>query len=342
MISHSQPWITESELDATKSVLSSGMLFKGTISIALEKQMANYLNKSFSLATGNGTQAMMLLLSGMGIGPGDEVILPSYVCDKVYFGVIRLGARPVLCDIGNQWVMTYDSVKKVVSDKTAAIILVHIFGINAWDNDFENLNIPIIEDLCQSFGHIDPFKRTGRYSRFSFTSFHGTKCIQSGEGGMLFCEDEQVFNTIKEKVHTWPEITHYSDLQAAPALAILNRYDDILSIRNTIASRFMDEFPKDLIDRSKIPSLNSMFFRFPLKWEMNFTILQTDFYKEGIAIRKGVDSLIHRQLEISDAEFTETVNTFKSTVSIPILPQLRKSQIDHIIRTTNNIWNKYN
>jgi len=342
MIPHSQPWITESELDASKRVLSSGMLSKGTITISLEKEMATYLNKSFSLATGNGTQAMMLLLVGMGIGPGDEVILPSYVCDKVYFGVMRIGATPVLCDIGNQWVMTYDSVKKVVTDKTAAIILVHIFGINAWDKNFENLNIPIIEDLCQSFGHIDICNRTGSYSSFSFTSFHGTKCIQSGEGGMLFCEDEKVFNAIKEKLNTWPEITHYSDLQAASVLSILHRYENILSIRNSITKRFIDGFPKELIDKSKINSLNSMFFRFPLKWEIDFTTLQSDFNKEGIAIRKGVDSLIHRQLGISDAEFTETVNTYNSTVSIPILPQFSKSQIEHIIHTTNNIWNKYN
>ena len=314
--------------------LNSSMVSKGVACSLFEAEHARLLNKQHGIACGSGTQGLVAILKHLNVGNSDEVILPSYVCDKVEEAVLAVKATPVLCDIGETWVMNYDTIKAKVSAKTKAIVLVHIFGINAYDKRMQEYGLPIIEDICQSTGSWNDQYGTGSYTDFAFTSFHATKCITTGQGGMVFCNskeaDESLRNSIKKDF-----LNDYSDLQASLGLAQLSEYPTILERRRDISQQYLAGLNPDLVRRTK--NLNSMYFRFPVTWQGDFDNAKEVFESEEIAIRKGVGALIHRQNGRPDAEFPNTSKTFETTISLPILPQMSQEQVDHVISITNKV-----
>lgn len=339
MIPHSKPWISPSEESSALERIRLGALSKSEKTILFQKALAQYLQKDFSITTGNGTQALYLILNYLKIGAGDEVILPSYVCDKVYFGIQQTGAQPVLCDTGPNWVMTFESVQDKITTKTKAIVLVHIFGINAWSNKFTEFNIPIIEDICQSFGHNELAYRTGTYTQFAFGSFHGTKPFYTGEGGFLAVNDESAYQKILEIKHKSGLISEMTDVQSAMGLSLLNRYGDILKRRKFIANYYFNHIQFVSTQPLKLTAESNMFFRFPLLSNLDFKSAAQDFIDKGVHIRKGVDALIHRMIGLSDSLFPNTVNCFNCTISIPILPQMNIEEMDIVVDAANEILN---
>jgi perosamine synthetase len=338
LIPHSQPNITPSELLAMQEVLNSAMLSSGENTAELEKQLAAYLNKNHALMTGNGSQAQVLILMALGIGPGKEVILPSYVCDKVYKAVEITGAKPVLVDIGLNWLMEPNNVVPYLQKNTAAIILPHVYGYNAWQQGFEQFNVPIIEDICQSLGHNHLPFRTGTYTDFAFTSFHGTKPLAAGEGGMVFVNDEKVFGKLVQIRNSNPLFTKSTEMVASLALSQLNRYADVLKRRGEIAAFYNNNIESALTESSQDSLVQSMHFRYILKSNKDFEVIKAEYYKAGIHVRKGVDNLIHREIGLSDDTFPNSTNSYNTTVSIPLLPQLTQAQCEHIVATTNDLF----
>lgn len=338
MILHSQPNITQSELLALQEVLNSAMLSSGDKTTQLEKQLAAYLNKKHALITGNGSQAEVLILLALGIGPGKEVILPSYVCNKVYKAVEITGAKPVLVDIGLNWLMEPSNVAPYLQKNTAAILLPHVYGYNGWQQNFEQFNVPIIEDICQSLGHNHLPFRTGTYTDFAFTSFHGTKPMAAGEGGMVFVNDEEVFAKIVQIRNTNPLFTKSTEMVASLALSQFNRYGDLLKRRDEIATFYNNNIEPTLTESSQDRLLKSMHFRYILKSNKDFDLIKAEYYKAGIHVRKGVDNLIHREIGLSDDAFPNSTNAYNTTVSIPLLPQLTQTQCEHIVGTTNSLF----
>jgi perosamine synthetase len=310
------------------------MVSKGKSCAQFEQEHANLLNKRYGIACGSGTQGLVAILKHLKIGEGDEVILPSYVCDKVEEGILAVGAIPVLCDIGESWVMNKEYIKAKLSPKTKAIILVHIFGINAFSESLKEFDIPIIEDICQSTGSWNHKFGAGSYTEYAFTSFHATKCLTTGQGGMAFCNDDQAEIALRQYIKQ-DFLNDYSDLQASLGLAQLAEYDFVLKQRQAISQRYLNELNPSLI--SKTRGLDSMYFRFPIISNVDFNWAKEEFEKAGISIRKGVDAIIHRKKGISDSEFPNTAQLFETTISLPILPQLTQEQIDHIIYNTNKI-----
>ncbi len=307
---------------------------------AFEEKAAMYLGKKHALFTGNGTQAQMLLLRALGIGVGDEVILPTYVCDKVWKGIVAVGATPVLCDIDLNGCMSVDEISKKITTRTKAIILVHIFGINSWNEALAQLNIPIIEDICQSFGGLDNNNTTGKYTAYGFTSFHGTKALGLGEGGMLFTDDTSLFEKIKGLKSEMGFITSGTDVIASLGLSQLQRYDEGLMRRKEIAASYFEKI--DSVLNSWIAEIRdrSMFFRYVLKSQGEWEQIRESYLEHGVHVRKGVDSLLHRQYGFSDVEFPNATQLFEQAVSIPILPQLTDEQVNRIIEITNELKEK--
>lgn len=337
IIPHSQPWITALELDAVHAVMKRSMLSRAEEMQELENRMGKYLNKKHALFTGNGTQAQWLILMGMGIGPGDEVILPSYVCRKVYTAVKLTGATPVLCDIGKDWVMTIEKTKEKVSARTRAVLLPHVYGLNAWNDGFAELGVPVIEDICQSFGHLDKANCTGTHTGAAFVSFHGTKPIAGGEGGMLFVNGNGLFEKIQEIRSAHPFISFGSNTVAAGLLAQFDHYKEALRKRNAIAKRYNTELPDALNADQKRLTDSSMNFRYVLKSKKDFEKIRQKFMEKNIHVRKGVDNMIHRD-EALEGDFPNTETCFATSVSIPILPQMGDKEIQRVVEAVNGMY----
>ena len=329
MIPHSQPYISHNQIDLVNKSLEAAMVSSGARTMDFEVAHANLIGKRFGIACGSGTQGLVAILKELNIGKGDEVILPSYVCEKVAEGIIFVGAKPVLCDIETSWVMTPNSVRPHISTKTKAIILVHIFGIDAWDNNFNKFGVPIIEDICQALGRFDGQKGPGSYTDWAFTSFHGTKVITTGQGGMAFSNSIQSSQAIRRTIKN-VFLNDFSDLQAALGLAQLSEFKYILQRRKTISEVYLTQLPEHLIIETK--NLNTMFFRFPIKFDGDWEIIKMAFEQLNISVRKGVDCTIHGTLGVSKEKFIETEKIFRSTISLPILPQMTDEDIAAVVK----------
>jgi perosamine synthetase len=333
MVHHSRPWITESDITAVQQVLSREMLAQGSITHEFEKALADYFNVDDAIACSSGTAALSLALRALNIGSGDEVILPTYVCHSVADAIRGVGAQPVFCDIGEHWVITTENVIPFLSVKTKAIIVVHIFGIVADTLSFKKFGLPIIEDCCQAFGARLGGFTTGFMGTCGIFSFQGTKCLTTGEGGAVMSADSDFLRRIK-KIDTNPALRFpMSDMQAALGLNQLKRYAEFLDHRFYLADRYFNELPNHVIQEMIAVKDHSMFFRFLLrqKTQKSFNEIRDWFAEQRIAVRQGVDQLIHRYAGMSDEYFPIAKQCFEETISIPIYPALTYEQQSQII-----------
>lgn len=334
MILHSQPYISEKEKEVVFDVLESKLLSTGRYIQELERQLSHYLFKKHAIFTGNGSQALVLILLGMGIGTGCEVIIPSYVCYKLYKSIVITGAKAKVVDVGENWVLEPEKITNAITKRTKAVILPHVYGINAWSSEFNNFGIPIIEDICQSFGSIDDLSRTGTYSDYAFTSFHGTKPLGAGEGGMLFTNNSRVLNEIQKIKLNNPLFVSGNEIVGAIALSQFANYSQALSKRLEIAKYYNNNIPNHLNYRMRSIK-RTMYFRYLLQSQKSFDLILSEFKKEEINVRKGVDELVHEKCGMDERKFRNSKELYSTTISIPILPQLSVQEINKIVNVIN-------
>lgn len=329
-IPHSRPWITDVDRAAVSEVLASGMLAEGTRTRAFEAMIADRVAAAGAVALSSGTSALQLALLGLDVGKGDEVVVPTYTCQSVADAVRAVGATPVYCDVDDWWLMSAATVDAVLTPRTRAIILVHIFGIFADAQQFAAFGIPVIEDACQAFDGTRPRAASG----FTVFSFHATKCLTTGEGGAVVAADRNGLEKLSALRQGNAVTARLSDLQAGLGISQLSRYDEFLRLRRVQAERYLAGLPVDLTQKVSAVRDRSMFFRFPLRVEERAHRFETarDFFGEaGIAVRRGVDTLLHRGAGLRDEAFPGAVRCFEETVSIPLRPGLTDDEQERIL-----------
>ena len=220
-----------------------------------EDQFANRVQRKYAIAVTNGTAALDVGIEALGIGPGDEVILPAFTIISCIGQIIRSGATPVLVDSDPlTWNMNLKQVEEKITEHTKAIMVVHIFGLPV---DVEplleiakNKNIKIIEDAAEMHGQTYYKKPCGSFGDISTFSFYSNKLITTGEGGMLVTDDEQLamdcrslrnlcFQPKKRFVHErlgWNY--RMTNLQAALGLAQLERLDEFVQRKRSMGKKY--------------------------------------------------------------------------------------------------------
>jgi len=314
MIPHSSPWITSDDINSVHKVILSRMIAQGEKTNFFEKKIAEYTKQKYALSTSSGQSAITLALRILKVGAGDDVMLPTYVCRSVLDAITILGANPVFCDIGENWCMTEKTVESALTPSTRAIIAVHMYGIPCDVLSISKFGIPIIEDSCQFL-----CPEAGKFGDLSVLSFHATKCIATGNGGMLLSREIPI-----QSVENYAD--RLSDFQSALGLSQLERYGEMLKRRQKIANIYNDTIPQKYLPNIK----KSMYFRFPVLTQQSFEEISSKFLKHEIVVRRGVDSLLHRIVDMDDSQFPISVNKFNKTVSIPIYPALDEKQINKI------------
>jgi len=198
--------------------------------------------KTPCIATSSGTGALHLALLSLGIGQGDEVIVPDLTFGATASVVLAVGARPVVVDINPAtWGMDQNRIFSVLNRKTRAIIPVHLYGEDA--GSYTQFGVPVIEDACESLGMV-PIR-----GRMACYSFYGNKVITTGEGGMLCgdfgnARDWRDGGFDSEYRNVLPGLNYrMSNLQAAVGLAQLERFDHLLVSRLRNAGRYTEVLP---------------------------------------------------------------------------------------------------
>lgn len=212
-----------------------------------EQEFARFHNMSFGHATSSCTGALHLGLAASEIGPGSEVILAETNWVATVAPVVHLGATPILVDIDPiSWCIDANQVERAISPRTRAVIVTHLYGnlcdIDSLKDICRRKNLLLIEDAAEAFGSRYKGRLAGSFGDFSVFSFHGTKTLTTGEGGILLTNNENLYQKVctlnnhgrskDQKKQFWPEELGYkfkmSNIQAALGLAQLHRARDLV------------------------------------------------------------------------------------------------------------------
>jgi dTDP-4-amino-4,6-dideoxygalactose transaminase len=245
---------------AIDGVLASGTFILGPHVAAFEQEAAAYLGTRDAIGVANGTDALVLVLDALGVGPGDEVICPAFTFYATAEAIARRGATPVFADVDARTMnLDPDDVASHVTARTKAILAVHLFGRPAPLAELTQLDVPLIEDAAQAFGSPE-VGRTGVASTFSFYPTKNLFCL--GDGGLVAVMDEEVgervrvlrFHGSRDKVDF--ELVGYNsrldELQAAVLRIFLTELDGWVEQRRAAALRYAElglgavcELPED-------------------------------------------------------------------------------------------------
>ena len=214
---------------AIDDVLDTGAFVLGPNVSRFEEELASYLGATHAVGVANGTEAITIALRALGVGPGDEVVVPSFSYYASAEAIPPTGATPVFCDVdADTMCVTVESVRAVVTPRTKAIIAVHLFGNVAPVRELEaELGLPVVEDNAQAAGSLGPDGlRPGAMGALATTSFYPSKNLGAfGDGGAVTTSDDALaarvrtlrFHGSEDKV-TYTEVGYNSrldELQAA-------------------------------------------------------------------------------------------------------------------------------
>ena len=194
------PQFDENAIKAVEVVLRSGKVnyWTGRQGMAFEKQFAEWQGSKYAINVATGTAALHVALTSLGIGPGDEVIVPSYTFIASSFSIVQAGAIPRFADVNlDDHCISVDSAEKLVTKRTKAIMPVHLYG-NVCDMDKINAfakrhNLYVIEDNAEAFGGAYKGRKTGTLGHIAGCSFCQNKTFTTGgEGGMVTTDDEEL------------------------------------------------------------------------------------------------------------------------------------------------------
>lgn len=198
-----EPLLGGNELKYITDAVSTGWISSsGSYVTAFEESFAKYCGVKYGVAVCNGTVAIHLALSALGIGKGDEVIIPSFTMIATAFAVCYTGAKPVFVDADKDtWNIDVARIEDKITSHTKAIIPVHIFG-NPCDMDAicsiaKKHNLYIIEDAAEAHGAEFAGKKTGSFSDIASFSFFANKNLTTGEGGMVVTDNEKYYKKCK-------------------------------------------------------------------------------------------------------------------------------------------------
>ena len=198
-----KPIIGDDEREAVDRVLRSGMVAQGPEVAAFEQEFADVLVQGrASVAVNSGTSGLHLGLLAAGIGPGDEVIVPSFTFAATANSVALTGATPVFADIEpEQFSLDPAAVEAAITERTAAIMPVHLYGHPAHMTELgalaERRGLALFEDAAQAHGASLNGRNVGTFGRFGMFSLYPTKNMTSGEGGMVSCDSPELVRAVK-------------------------------------------------------------------------------------------------------------------------------------------------
>ncbi len=256
----SGPWITQKEIDYVAGAVTNAWYGNANIyHERFEKAFADYLGVRFAIALPSCTSAIHLSLLARGIGPGDEVIVPDATWIASAAPITYVGATPVFADIDSKtWCLSAGSFAEYITPKTKAVIPVDLYG-NMPDMDAirgiaQRHAIAIIEDAAEAIGSEYKGKKAGSFGDAGVFSFHGSKTLTTGEGGMLVTDREDVYQRALvlrdhgrrpgDKMFFNTEVAYkykMSSMQAALGLAQLERIEELVDRKRQIFKWYEEE-----------------------------------------------------------------------------------------------------
>ena len=338
IIQHSKPTLGEEELRAVTDVMRSGHIAQGEKVKEFEEALAHLVGVKGAVAVNSGTSALHLGLLAMGSGPGDEVILPSYVCTAPLNAVYMAGATPRLSDIEPESSnISAEAIEEVRTKKTKAVVVPHMFGSPADLEKIEELGMAVIEDCAHSIGALYGDKRVGSIGKFAMMSFYANKMLAAGEGGAIVSDDDDILNFARDR-RDYDEREEYrlrynykmTDMQAAVGLVQIGKLEDMIKVRKEKALVY-DRILRDTGVKLPAGEFDHVYYRYVIGIKKDPSTVISLMEEEGIKCARPVYKPLHRYLELRSG-FRYTDEVYSHALSIPIYPSLTKEEQERVIK----------
>lgn len=354
MIPHSRPAIDREEIRAVTAVLQSGHLAQGAVVERFERGMATYLGLAGGVAVNSGTMALEVALRVLGVGFGDEVILPSYVCAAPWQAIQRVGAQARLVDIEPEtFQIDAELVRAAITSKTRAIIVPHLFGLPADLTALAQLGVPLIEDCAQTLGAMEQGRSVGSVGVLTVCSFYANKLLCAGEGGMVLSRDPALLERARAlreydgASSLNPQATNLkmTDLQAAVGVAQLNRLPELIARRVSLAREYREALAGTSAILPAVPAGRShIYYRFVVRIskrgsgsdELSECLGRLE--RQGVQCRKPVFRSLHRYLGL--AGFLASEAAEREALSLPLYPALADAEAAQILIAMRDEWQR--
>lgn len=354
MIVISRPSLGPAEYEAVDTVLRSGMLAAGPKVVEFEEAFADFIGVEHAVAVGSGTAALHVGLLAADIGPGDEVIVPSFTFAATANAVALTGATPVFIDIDPEsYNITADLVREAITPDTKAVMPVHLYGLAAPLDELKQVcdehGLMMFEDAAQAHGSQWRGVKAGSVGAFGAFSFYPTKNMTTGEGGMITTGDGDlaerarwVRNQGMSQRYTHEVIglnERMTSIEAAIGLVQLGRLPEFTRARRRNAA-FYDEnldarlgLPKAPIDAVHVYHQYTIQ---PPDRERSIAALESAGIGYGVYYPTGThEQTPYRHLGI---ELPVTEKVSRSVLSIPVRPDLTEAEIELIVETLNGVF----
>ncbi len=255
------PLLSGREKELLNECIDTGWISsEGPFVSQFEEKFSNFVGREYGIACANGSGALDIAIAALKIGPGDEVIMPTFTIISPALSVIRAGAKPVLIDSDPvTWNMDVNQIESKLTEKTKAILVVHIYGLPV-DMDpvleiCRKNNLYLIEDAAEMHGQEYKNIKCGSFGDISTFSFYPNKLITTGEGGMLVTNNEELAHRCRKLRNLAfetdkPRFVHYelgwnyrmTNLQAALGLAQLERIEEFIQIKKRMGKLYTNLF----------------------------------------------------------------------------------------------------
>jgi perosamine synthetase len=363
MIIQIQPWINELELEELTKVIQSTFITENSMTKEFELMTLNLTGAKYAISVANGTLGLYCALLALGVGPGDEVLVPDMTFIATANAVIMAGAKPVLCDIESNCLgININNLASKITKKTKAIIPVHLYGNTTQMDDLLNFaklyNLRVIEDAAQGVGVHFKGKHVGTFGDIGVLSYYGNKTITTGEGGVILTNDENLAKICyRLKNHGRDQkgsFKHdyigfnfsFTDLQAAVGVAQMKKLPEILRRKKEIFDKYYSQL--STISELCFYKINNQ--EKPVYWFTSLYCKKRDnlaefLQKEGIQTRRFFYPL-HLQpcYQNSDkinksGNFETSKEVYETGISLPSSYILTNIEQDYVIQKIKEFFN---
>jgi perosamine synthetase len=368
------------EIKSVIKVMRSKWLGMGQVSIDFEKKIENYLDANHCLLVSSCTDALFLSLKSLNIGPGDEVIVPSFTWCSTVNSIIYTGATPVFCDVElDTFNVDFSDVLKKITNKTKAVLVVHFGGLAVEVKKLKTLlpgNISIVEDAAHAFGSkYQDGSYVGSSGNLTCFSFYANKNLSTGDGGAITFQNDDKKEVIEKlrmnglSKDAWSRFIsrenplvnpieslgykmNYTDLQASIGIVQLSRINKLVRKRNRVFQRYLIEFAKINIGpifQSRIESNEHS------KHLLTVLLERVDSLEKRnrlvfIMRKKGIGISVHYQPLHSQPFYQQFIRNEKLNntdyigdriITLPISSSMKLKNVNKIIKTLNEVLSEF-
>jgi dTDP-3-amino-3,4,6-trideoxy-alpha-D-glucose transaminase len=332
--------------DAIDEVIERGQYILGAEVAAFEHELAAFLGIDQVVGVANGTEALTIALRALGVGPGDDVVVPSFSFYASAEAIPPTGARPVFCDVDPDIACaTADTVRAALTPRTKAVVVVDLFGNVAPVREIEALGVPVIEDAAQAVGSTGPDGRAGALGTLATLSFYPSKNLGAfGDGGAVTTADaalaEQVrmlrFHGSRDKVN-YEQVGYNSrldELQAAILRVQLPELERWAAHRHGVGEWYAQAGLGELVTLPAVPGGTRPAWHVYVVRHERADELVGALGAAGIGSRAYYRTPIHRQRAMAafgDVELPATDELARTHLALPVSAAMRRDQVDEVV-----------